>query len=172
MKNKWIKILLAASLALNVAFALTLIFREAPAPEPPWKKHGSRFHERSGQKEITLRKPQRKEIGSIFRSFRREMLEHKQNILDQRIAIVEALSDSEFNPEEIQSMTAELNKVENKLNILFVDALVQVNHVLDADQRLNFLLRLSKGWFFIKSPGPPRGRSGKSGPEKRQRRAR
>lgn len=163
MNNKWLKILLAASLALNVAFGVTLIFKGKDSSEPTWRKHRSHYNDRSGQHEMNLREEQRKEIGSIFRAFRRDMLEHKQNILDQRIAIIEALSDSEFDPEAIQKLTAELNKVENKLNILFVDALIQVNHILDPDQRLNFLLRLSKNWFFLKAPGPRRSHTGKTG---------
>jgi Spy/CpxP family protein refolding chaperone len=157
MKNKWFKILLIASLAFNLAFAATMIFRKTASQETRPPRNRFQGREWPGKNDIKLRDQQKKEIREIFRSNRRRLMEHKQNIMDKRIEIIEALSDAEFDPEEIKKKTAELNQVEDQLNLLFVDALIEVNHILDDGQRLNFLLRLSRNWFFIKESKTHRG---------------
>ncbi len=162
MPGKWIKLILAASIALNVAFLSTTLYH--------WY-HGNQTHHRGNRSQgetrvppplvipdkidFELRAEQRKDIHAIIKKFKMDMLNYKQDILDKRIAIIEALSDAEFNPDEIDKKTTELNELENQLNIIFVDALVQVNNILDAKQRLNFLLHLSKNWFFMPDHARP-----------------
>jgi Spy/CpxP family protein refolding chaperone len=143
MNSRWIKILLAASLAFNLAFVATAIYRYFTAPE----KVSSRKTPK--EQELKLGENQRSDIEKIVKAFRIDMLEYKQKILDKRIAIIEAMSDTEFNPEEIERRTGELNKLENQLNLAFVDTLLQINALLEPQQRLNFLYKLSKDWFFI-----------------------
>lgn len=152
MAGKWIKLALAASIAINVAFVASTIIhhpkknithQETPPPTVGLDKI-----------DFQLRDEQKKEIQHIIKKFKLNMLSYKQDILDKRIAIIETLSDAEFNPTEIDNKTAELNQLENQLNLIFVDALVQVNNILDSQQRLNFLLYLSRNWFFMAGAPP------------------
>ncbi len=151
MNNKWLKLILVASLAVNLAFISTAVYQKfntdisqnkriAPPPKAP-------------PPNLKLSEEQRRDIWKIMKGFKMDMLQYKQDVLDKRIAIIEAMSDEEFNPEEIEKKTAELNELENKLNFIFVEALVQVNNILDSQQRLNFLLRMSKDWFFVPEQG-------------------
>ncbi len=71
-------------------------------------------------------------------------------ILGKRIAIVEAMGDPEFDPEDVKTKTGELNELENQLNLVFVNSLIEITNVLDNQQRLNFLIKLSRNWFFMK----------------------
>lgn len=152
MKNKGLKILLAASLALNLAFVSTALYKKFTP------------HEKSGGKEMTFDRDfkldprQKEEIQKIIKKFKIDLLEYKQDILDKRIAIIEAMSDTEFNMTAIENKTAELNRLENRLNLLFVDTLIKINSLLEPEQRLTFLYQLSENWFFIdRSRRPGRG---------------
>jgi Spy/CpxP family protein refolding chaperone len=156
MKNKWIKIILAASLALNLAFVSTAIYREVTCRQKAGKEHK---HEMTVNPEINLNEDQKEKIKKIKREFRMNLLEYKTDILDKRIGIIEAMSETEFNPDDIEAKTKELNQLENELNVLFVEALIQINALLEPEQRLKFLYRLSRNWFFIKkkyTTGPGR----------------
>ena len=152
MKSKGLKIILAASLALNLAFVSTALYKKF-AP-----------HEKSGGKEMTfdgdfkLDPQQKEEIQKIIKKFKIDLLEYKQDILDKRIAIIEAMSDTDFNMAAIESRTAELNRLENRLNLMFVDTLIKINALLEPEQRLTFLYQLSENWFFIDRSRRP-GRS-------------
>jgi Spy/CpxP family protein refolding chaperone len=59
------------------------------------------------------------------------------------------MGDTDFNLEDIEKKTGELNELENQLNLLFVETLIQINNLLEPEQRLTFLYKLSQNWFFI-----------------------
>ena len=142
MKNKWVKIILAASLAFNLAFVTTAVYRKfSTAPKKPGKL--------TWKEDFKLKKEQKEKIKKIIKNFKNNTSEYKQDILDKRISIIEAMSDTEFNLDDIEKKTEELNKLENELNLQFVDILIQVNALLEPEQRLNFLYKLSQNWFFI-----------------------
>lgn len=143
MNNKWLKVLLAASLAFNLAFLSTAIYRHFRAP-------GKTSHKKPLlEQDLKLGEKQEGEIKIIIKQFRITLLKYKQEILDKRIAIIEAMSDTELNPEDIERKTGELNRLENQLNLVFVDTLLQIDALLEPEQRLNLLYKMSKNWFFI-----------------------
>jgi Spy/CpxP family protein refolding chaperone len=143
MKNRWIKVLLAASLAFNLAFVAAAIYRHIDTPRKIREK-GPAFHE-----DLKLQGDQKEKIKEIIKKFKINILKYKKDILDKRIAIIEAMSDTEFNLENIEKKTGELNQLENELNVQFVDTLIRLNALLEPEQRLNFLYKLSQDWFFI-----------------------
>lgn len=153
MNNKWLKIVIAASLALNLAFAAPYLYnkflRKSPTPEET--KHT--------KPDLNLRQTQKEQLRAIFKEFRVHMMELKQDILAKRIDIIDELGDPEFDPQTITKLTGELNKLENQLNLLFVDSLIRTNALLDPDQRLRFLYHLSKDWFFLDKGRPFRKES-------------
>lgn len=63
--------------------------------------------------------------------------------------IIDELGDPASNLENIKTKIDELNKLENRLNLEFVDTMVRVTNILDSKQRLDFLYKLSENWFFI-----------------------
>lgn len=142
VENKWVKIILVASLAFNLAFVSTAVYRKFTPPRESTGK--SIFKE-----DLNLKAEQKEQIKGIIKKFRISLLDYKQDILDKRIAIIEAMSDTEFNLEDIEKKTKELNEQENQLNLLFVDTLIRINDLLEPEQRLNFLYKLSQNWFFI-----------------------
>ena len=160
MKNKWMKIILAASLALNLAFISTAIYREVTCRQKGGKEHK---HEMTFNPEFNFDQDQKEKIKKIMREFRMNLLEYKTDILDKRIGIIEAMSETEFNPDDIEAKTKELNRLENELNVLFVEALIQINALLEPEQRLKFLYRLSRNWFFIEKRTRPGRRSFQQG---------
>jgi Spy/CpxP family protein refolding chaperone len=148
MNNKWLKLLLLASIAFNIAFIGSGLFRKAPGPKP--EKSVETKQEKPYDRALELRQTQKEDIGKIIKAFKIKMLESKQDILDKRIAIIEAMSDPEFDPEDVKTKTGELNELENQLNLIFVNSLIEITEVLDDQQRLNFLIKLSRNWFFMK----------------------
>jgi len=142
MQNKWVKIILVASLAFNLAFISTAVYRNFFAPHETHRKSIC-------NEDIKLNKEQKEKIKHIIKKFRISLMDYKQDILDKRIAIIEAMGDTEFNLEDIEKKTEELNQRENQLNLLFVDTLIRINALLEPGQRLNFLYKLSQNWFFI-----------------------
>lgn len=142
MQNKWVKIILVASLAFNLAFVSTAIYRKFTTPRANAGK--LIFKE-----DLKLKEEQKEKIKRIIKKFRISLLDYKQDILDKRISIIEAMSDTEFNLEDIEKKVKELNERENQLNLLFVDTLIRINALLEPEQRLNFLYKLSQNWFFI-----------------------
>jgi Spy/CpxP family protein refolding chaperone len=158
MNSKWLKIILAASLAFNLAFISAAIYQRVIKKDYRHNHLKRKVKEPTGN--LDLNKDQRSKINEIIKKFKFEKLQYKQEILDKRIAIIEAMNDIEFNPEDIETRTAELNQLENQLNLSFVEALIQINHILDSKQRMEFLLRLSRNWFFMnrgRHRGPPGG---------------
>jgi len=142
MPNKWVKIILVASLAFNLAFLSTAVYRNFIAPR---KNPGKSIC----KEDLKLQEEQKGKIKQIIKKFKIGILDYKQEILDKRIAIIEAMADTEFNLEDIEKKTKELNERENQLNLLFVDTLIRINALLEPEQRLNFLYKLSQNWFFI-----------------------
>jgi Spy/CpxP family protein refolding chaperone len=142
MQNKWVKIILVASLAFNLAFLSTAVYKNFIAPR---KNPGKLIC----KDELKLKEEQKEKIKRIIKEFKISLLDYKQDILDKRIAIIEAMGETEFNLEDIEKKTKELNERENQLNLLFVDTLIRINALLEPGQRLNFLYKLSQNWFFI-----------------------
>ena len=95
MQNKWIKIILAASLAFNLAFVSTAVYRKVFAP-------GQKPGKPVCKEDLKLRREQKEKIKRIIKEFRINLSDYKQDILDKRIAIIEAMSDTEFNLEDIE----------------------------------------------------------------------
>ncbi|MDQ1353217.1 MAG: Periplasmic heavy metal sensor [Acidobacteriota bacterium] len=144
-KCKWLKLVLAASLALNLAFTAPYVYNKLFAKQQkPLKVKELKLKEG-----LALRSEQKKQLDAIIKNFRLNMMKYKRDILEKRMAIIDELGDPDFDPEIITTRTNELNKLENDLNLLFVDNLVQINALLEPQQRLNFLYRLSRNWFFI-----------------------
>lgn len=144
MKNKGLKILLVASIALNLAFLSGFVIKKIVnrKTEPQSGiEAGINLNIHQDQKEI---------LDSIIKRFRLQMIKSKQNILEKRIEIIEELSDPEVDFGLLKTRTQELNEYENQMNTAFVEALININNLLDEKQRLSFLLKLSQNWFFIK----------------------
>ncbi len=143
MKNKGLKILLVASLALNLAFFSGLGIKK--------------FLNRDNKQETVLNfridldihQNQKKHLDTIIKQFRLQLIRSKQYILEKRIEIIEELSDPEVDFGILKTKTQELNKYENQMNNIFVEALININNLLDEKQRLSFLLKLSQNWFFM-----------------------
>lgn len=144
-KCKWVKLVLAASLALNLAFAGPYIYNNVFG-KGKQEETAKEIKLKTG---LNLREEQKQQLDKIIKTFKLSLLEYKQDILEKRIAIIDELGDPEFDPDTITARTNELNKLGNKLNLLFVDTLVQINALLEPEQRLKFLYRVSKNWFFI-----------------------
>jgi Spy/CpxP family protein refolding chaperone len=144
VKGTWLKLVLTASLALNLAFAAPYIYNkfivrdEEPVEDIKLEKTT-----------LNLRKEQKESLDSIIKKFRLSLMRYKQEILEKRIDIIDELGDPEFDPETVTARTNELSKLEKELNLLFVETLIQINALLEPGQRLNFLYKLSKNWFFI-----------------------
>lgn len=142
MKTKWMKVIFIASLAFNLAFVSTSLYWEFTGPPRTSEKL-------TAKEDLKLQKEQKEKISRIIWKFKISLSDYKQDVLDKRISIIEAMSGTEFNLEDIEKKTEELNELENKLNLLFVDVLIRINALLEPEQRLNFLYKLSKNWFFI-----------------------
>lgn len=143
MKNRVIRIIFVASIALNLAFFSNLIYKNF-------------FKNRSGQQakigfesKIKIDNEQRKILKSIMKKFRIKMIGYKNDILEKRIEIIEEFGDPVFDLVTIKEKAKELNEVESQLNITFINTLIEINDLLSSKQRLKFLLDLSKNWFFI-----------------------
>jgi Spy/CpxP family protein refolding chaperone len=144
-KCKWLKLILAASLALNLAFTAPYAYNKffAKHQKPLMVK------ETKLKEGLDPQPEQKKQLDAIIKTFRLNLMKYKRDILEKRIEIIDELGDPEFDPEIITTRTNELNKLENELNLLFVDNLVQINALLEPEQRLNFLYKVSRNWFFI-----------------------
>jgi uncharacterized membrane protein len=137
------KIVLAASLAFNIAFVASAVHRTLK-----WRKHMSERHQMPAA-DLALEKEQKEELEAIIRNFRIELLQFKQDIIAKRMEIVEGLGDPDLDIEGLTTRTNELNELENQLNLAFVNTIMEVNTVLDPKQRIDFLLKLSRRWFFM-----------------------
>lgn len=149
MKSNWLKIILAASLALNLAFVGTLVyngfFTKTKETKPAAGAEEVGFDVR-----LKLGEEQKREIDVIVKEFRINMIKFKQDILEKRMDIIDQLGDPDCDLDSIDARTRELNEIEDRLNLAFVDTLVRINNILNSRQRLNFLYKLSQNWFFMK----------------------
>ena len=143
MKNKGLKILLVASIALNLAFFSGLGIKKFLNRD---KKQETVLNFRI---DLNIHQNQKKHLDTIIKQFRLQLIKSKQNILEKRIEIIEELSDPEVDFGILKTKTQELNKYENQMNNIFVEALININNLLDEKQRLSFLLKLSQNWFFM-----------------------
>ena len=136
---------MVASLALNLAFISTTVYSKF------FSKEIKADEEITFKTEFDLNNKQKATINATIKKFKIDLLKFKQDILEKRIDIIEELGDSDFNLENIENRAKELNELENQLNMIFIDTLVQINSILDSKQRINFLYKLSKNWFFIEN---------------------
>ena len=143
MKNKGLKILVVASIALNLAFFSGLGIKKFLNRD---KKQETVLNFRI---DLNIHQNQKKHLDTIIKQFRLQLIKSKQNILEKRIEIIEELSDPEVDFGILKTKTQELNKYENQMNNIFVEALININNLLDEKQRLSFLLKLSQNWFFM-----------------------
>lgn len=160
-----VKIFLAASLAINLVLLAPLIYRRFAPPSPPSPvKSTAPAQPRSDHRESSsprshhtpgIPEDQKNKIDTIMHEFRISLFSYKQDILEKRIAIIETLGDPDFNAETVTSKTKELNELENKLNLHFVETLMRVNAILEPEQRLQFLYRISRNWFDMEMSSPP-----------------
>ena len=137
------KIVLAASLAFNIAFVASAVHRTLK-----WRQHMAERHQMPAAN-LALEQEQKEELEAIIRDFRIELLQFKQDIIAKRMEIVDGLGDPDLDIESLTTRTNELNELENQLNLAFVNTIMEVNTVLDPKQRIDFLLKLSRRWFFM-----------------------
>jgi Spy/CpxP family protein refolding chaperone len=159
MKTKVLKLILAASLALNLAFVSTILYQKitdrSPNKKTALEQEQKRRDEMMLKTHFNLKAEQKQEIKKIIREFKINLMKYKQDILDNRIAIIEALGETEFNVEDIESKTKLLNRLESELNLLFVESLMRINALLEPEQRLSFLYEIGRNWFFIAKKHKP-----------------
>ncbi len=142
MKKEFIKIVLAASLALNLAFVSAGIYRLAKIEkkvEIQESAPGARYE---------LSEDQQNKLDEVVKNFRVRLSENKSDVLEKRIDIIELLGDPDFKTEILEEELLQLNDIEGELNYEFVSTLLEISIVLDRGQWLTFLYNLSKGWFF------------------------
>lgn len=142
-KCKWLKLFLVISLAVNLTIAASYLYRKLISKEGK----PSRLMEISSG--LDLKDEQKEKIDAIVKEFKLNLMQFKQDILEKRIDIIDELGDPEFDPADITARARELNKLYSELNLLFVETLMRINTQLDSRQRLDFLYRLSKDWFFL-----------------------
>lgn len=142
MKREWIKILLIASLAFNIAFVSMAIYKRAGAIK------SAQVVDIEAKNNFNLEKGQKEELLKIMGSFRAVLTSHKSDILEKRIDIIEGFGDPEFSTKSIMEDINLLNEIENKLNTDFAKTLFDINSILDSKQWLKFLYGLSRSWFF------------------------
>lgn len=143
--SKLVRIILVASLALNTAFIVSYFFGGKSNPE---EENLEEY-----RMDLNLQDKQQKEIEAIIKTFRINLLRFKQEILSKRMEIIEELGDPEFDPENLKAKTNELNELENQINLGFINTLIEINGALSTRQRIDFLLKLSQNWFFVKNGG-------------------
>ncbi len=140
--------LLAVSLALNLAFLATGLLRRGRRPAPPPELRN----------DLALQPGQKDRVREILRKFKVNSLLFKEDILDKRVEIIEALGSPQADREAIAAQVEELNKLEGQLNRDFIAALLDISAVLDPGQRLDMIYRLGRNWFFF-GGGPEKGGS-------------
>lgn len=147
-RSRVLLMLLAVSLALNLAFLAAGLLRGGRRPAPPPEPRG----------DLGLQPGQNERVREIIRKFKVNSLLFKEDILDKRVEIIEALGSPRADREAIAAQVEELNKLEGQLNRDFIAALLDISAVLDPGQRLDMIYRLSRNWFFF-GGGPGKGGS-------------
>ncbi len=141
--SKVLPFLLGVSLALNLAFLAAVAYKKTLVNKPagrPLQEMKNDFH---------LNADQEKKVRTIVRKFKIGSLLAKEDIRDKRVEIIEELGSPDCDPASVNSLTGELNQLENQLNSDFIAALLEINEILEPGQRLNLLFRLSRNWFFL-----------------------
>jgi len=152
IKSKWLKAFLAGSLALNLAFIITFSLRyfDQPGKKPPGIK------EVAFDTSLGLTPEQKRHIATLTDDFKEKMVDFKHQMLEKRMDIFDELGDPEFDLDSLNAKVTELNELETKLTVIFVDSLVSITNIMDARQRISFLYNLSRSWFFIDRKGKRR----------------
>ncbi len=141
--SKPLAFVLAVSLALNLAFLTALVYKKVQyrkiTRKPPLEM----------KNDFSLSASQEKRVREIIHQFKIESLLAKEDIRDKRVEIIEELGNPACDPKSVNSLTGELNQLENQLNSDFIATLLKINDILEPSQRLNLLYRLSRHWFFL-----------------------
>jgi uncharacterized protein YpuA (DUF1002 family) len=141
--NRFLTFLLIISLALNLAFLAALVYKRAlqikGTARPPLEMKND-FRLAAGQEKL---------VREIIHKFKINSLLAKEDIRDRRVEIMEELGNPACDPQKVNNLTDELNKLENQLNRDFISTLLKINDILEADQRLNMIYSLSRNWFFF-----------------------
>lgn len=165
MKSRWIKIVLAASLALNLAFLGTFIYKQINKPN---RKHkfpkDTKSIVQKIKSDLNLNDRQSKDIWKIMRQFRVKIIESRKSILEKRMDIIESLGDPDYSPADIEEKVNALSEAEKEYNRVFIESLMKIGNILEPDQRLELLMKISRPWFFMKGP-----RNRPQGPQRSQR---
>jgi Spy/CpxP family protein refolding chaperone len=140
-KSKVTALLLTVSLALNLAFLTAFLYKKLRHhPPPPPVEFKS---------DLGLTGAQDAKVRDIVRKFKINSILYKEDILDKRVQIIEELGNPLGDGDKIAQRTDELNQLENQLNRDFIAALLKISDVLEPEQRLNMVYRLSRNWFFF-----------------------
>jgi len=140
MKINKISIILIVSLALNLGFIISFYVI---------KSHKTNYHYRTNELNIELNESQKSEINKILNEFKINYYEKKQEILSKRIDIMEELGKPDYSMKSIDEILNELNTTENDLNKEFINTIIKICNILDNKQKIEFLYRLSKNWYFL-----------------------
>lgn len=147
MNNKLVRILLFASIVLNIAFISYHIIKKN---NPAFFKKKSAYQEQLlNDKRLNLTEDQVTQIKDIFNNFKVILISSKQEMLDKRMGIIEELSTPEPNLGFIWNNVNQLNLLESSLNRDFVEALIKVSNILGSGQNIKFLLKLSQRWLYF-----------------------
>jgi Spy/CpxP family protein refolding chaperone len=148
-RSRSVTLLLTVSLALNLAFLAAFFYqrtRRPPLPAPPEFKS-----------DFGLSAEQDARVRGIVRKFKINSILFREDILDKRVEIIEELGREQGDREKIAARIEELNSLENQLNRDFIAALLQIGDILEPEQRLDMIYRLSRNWFFFDRDGKKGG---------------
>lgn len=144
MRNrKFVTFILAVSLVLNLAFLTALVYKRV------LHKKGVTRPPLEMKNDFRLAAGQEKQVREIIHKFKINSLLSKEDIRDKRVEIIEEMGNSACDAQKVNSLTDELNLLENQLNRDFIAAMLKINIILEPSQRLNLLYRLSRNWFFF-----------------------
>lgn len=145
--------LLVASLALNLAFAVSYFLqrRKAHAPRPRVEAL------LQIQQELKLNPAQQRTVDGLLRKFKIESLILKEDIQEKRVEILEEIGNPDYLPDTVREKVKALNALENRLNDAFMEMLLQVSEVLDPEQRLVLISRLGEDWYSFQRRRPQGG---------------
>jgi len=141
--KRWLPLLLALSLALNLAFLAALVYKRAML-----RKSVARPRLEI-KNDFSLSSGQEAQVREIIHKFKLSSLQAKEEIRDKRVEIIEELGNPTCAAKKVNGLADELNQLENQLNRDFLAALLKINDILEPSQRLNLLYRLSRNWFFL-----------------------
>lgn len=152
--NKWLTVLLVASLALNLALLGAAAWRKWHGQHRP---HYPPADFRLDN--IHLANAPRQQVQGLLRQFKLRSINAREDILSKRTEILEELGNPAADETKLKPLIDELNRMEAELNRDFIGTLLQISEHLDPPQRLHLLYRLSRPWFFISAEPPPAARN-------------